>query len=330
MARPAKLIRLLAMGLAISVALPSCGNGGRADTEGAATARPGDVDGVVGDLGAKIDEYLTELTPDRFAGSVLVAKEGEILLNKGYGMAIRSDGIPNSSESVIVIGSITKQFTAAGILKLEMQGKVSTDDKLPMYFVQVPEEKQDITLHQLLTHTAGLIDYTGDWDAEGDFEIALRDETIQEALNAPLISTPGTEFHYSNSSYSALAAIIEKVSGLSYEEYLSANIFKPAGMDTTGYRLPDWDSHVVAHYYADDEDLGGFLERPYPQWNLLGNGGILTTTGDLYRYHVALERDEILSAAAKEKFYRLRMEYRTDRQRPSHPAQRRRVIRFER
>ena len=300
----ARFAQLIILCLAASVAMAACRNAGEIDTEKAATGGLSESDVLVGDLGANIHEYLTGLAPDRFAGSVLVARQGHVLLNKGYGMAIRSANIPNSSESVIVIGSITKQFTAAGILKLEMQGALDTNDTLPMYFEQVPDEKQGITLHQLLTHTAGLINYTGDWDAEGDFEIAPRDETLQEALDAPLLSAPGTEFHYSNSSYSVLAAIIEKVSGQSYEEYLSENIFKPASMHTTGYRMPDWESHIVAHYYAAGEDLGGFLERPYPQWNVLGNGGILTTTGDLYRYHLALEGEEILSAAAKEKFYR--------------------------
>ena len=302
MTKPPGLLRSIILWLAICIVAPSCQN--------AADATADDRDfptvpenTVRGDLGAEIDAYILELTPDRFAGSVFVANEGEVVLNKGYGMAIRSENIPNSSESVIVIGSITKQFTAAGILKLEMQGKLSTEDSLQEYFADLPEEKQHITLHQLLTHTAGLIDYTGDDWTNGDFEVAPRDETIQEALDAPLISTPGEEFNYSNSSYSVLAAIIEIVSGQSYEEYLSENIFKPAGMNVTGYRLPPWDEHLVSHYYAGDEDLGGLLERPYPYWNLLGNGGILTTTGDLYRYHLALEGEEILSAEAKRKFY---------------------------
>ena len=302
MTKPPGLLRSIILWLAICIVAPSCQN--------AADATADDRDfptvpenTVRGDLGAEIDAYILELTPDRFAGSVFVANEGEVVLNKGYGMAIRSENIPNSSESVIVIGSITKQFTAAGILKLEMQGKLSTEDSLQEYFADLPEEKQHITLHQLLTHTAGLIDYTGDDWTNGDFEVAPRDETIQEALDAPLISTPGEEFNYSNSSYSVLAAIIEIVSGQSYEEYLSENIFKPAGMNVTGYRLPPWDEHLVSHYYAGDEDLGGMRERPYPYWNLLGNGGILTTTGDLYRYHLALEGEEILSAEAKRKFY---------------------------
>ena len=105
--------------------------------------------------------------------------------------------------------------------------------------------------------------------------------------------------HYSNAGYSVLTAVIEKTSGRSYEEYLSDNVFKPAGMSATGYRLPDWDRHIVARYYVNGEDRGTFIERPYPYWNLLGNGGLLTTTGDLYRYHQALEGEAILSAAAK-------------------------------
>ncbi len=165
------------------------------------------------------------------------------------------------------------------------------------------QKKKEITLHHLLTHTSGLMDYTGDWAGEGDFEVALRDETIQEALDAPLLSPIGKEYHYSNSSYSVLAAIIELVSGKPYEEYLREHIFKPVGMMATGYILPDWDKYVVAHYYSGEKDHGTFLDKPFPYWNLLGNGGILTTTGDMYRWHLALEGEDVLSAAAKEKFY---------------------------
>ncbi len=296
--RSASTVLLVAMILA-----PSGCSSGAAPTAVDAAGKPSRTNVVRGELGARLDAYVATLAPNRFAGTVLVARQGKILLNKGYGMAIRSDDIANAAESVIGIGSITKQFTAAGILKLEMQGKLSTEDMLPKYFDRVPEAKRGITLHQLLTHTAGLIDYTGDWDVEADFEVALRDETIQEALDAPLLSAPGEEFHYSNAGYSVLTAVIEKTSGRSYEEYLSDNVFKPAGMSATGYRLPDWDRHIVARYYVNGEDRGTFIERPYPYWNLLGNGGLLTTTGDLYRYHQALEGEAILSAAAKAKFY---------------------------
>jgi hypothetical protein len=148
-----------------------------------------------------------------------------------------------------------------------------------------------------------LIGYTGGDSYDADFEPAERDTTIRKAFNAPLLFSPGTEYRYSNTGFSVLAAIIEKVSGQTYEQYLSENLFKPAGMNSTGYRLPDWSKHVVAHYYSNDKDWGTFLERPYPYWNLLGNGGILSTTGDMYRWHVALEGEKILSEEAKKKLY---------------------------
>ena len=182
--RSASTVLLVAMILA-----PSGCSSGAAPTAVDAAGKPSRTNVVRGELGARLDAYVATLAPNRFAGTVLVARQGKILLNKGYGMAIRSDDIANAAESVIGIGSITKQFTAAGILKLEMQGKLSTEDMLPKYFDRVPEAKRGITLYQLLTHTAGLIDYTGDWDVEADFEVALRDETIQEGRHARAVAT---------------------------------------------------------------------------------------------------------------------------------------------
>jgi len=260
-------------------------------------------DGIVkGETGKQIDLYLTRITPFGFSGTALVAKDGEILLNKGYGMAIESEGIPNSADTVLSTGSITKQFTAAAILKLEMQGKLRTEDFITKFFDNVPKDKSDITIHSLLTHTAGMIGYTGN-EVSGDFEKTMRDETIQMALDAPLLFEPGEDMRYSNAGYSVLAAIIEKASGQSYEEYLRENLFKPAGMESTGYILPDWGKKIVAHYYEGETDFGTFLEQPYPSWHLLGNGGILSTTSDMYRWHLALEGDEILSSSAKTKLY---------------------------
>ncbi len=100
-----------------------------------------------------------------------------------------------------------------------------------------------------------------------------------------------------------LAAIIEKVSGRGYEEYLNEHLFEPAGMRFTGYRLPKWENKVVAHWYVGEKDNGIPLEKPYPYWNLLGNGGILSTTEDMYKWHLALKGDKILSAEAKKKIF---------------------------
>jgi CubicO group peptidase (beta-lactamase class C family) len=251
-----------------------------------------------GKLAAHIDQYLTRITPFGFSGALLVAQEGEIVLNKGYGLAIRAEGIPNTSQTILSTGSITKQFTAAGIMKLEMMGKLNTNDRMSKYIQGVPEDKADITLHHLLTHTAGVVDFVGE-----DYEVAPRDETVKKILAAPLHFKPGEQFQYSNAGYSLLAAIIETVSGQTYEEFLHQHLFEPAGMNFTGYRIPPWDQKIVAHWYVGDKDNGAPLEKPYPYWNLLGNGGILSTTGDMYKWHLALMGNTVLSTEAKKKLY---------------------------
>jgi len=253
---------------------------------------------VEGDLAKKLDTYLARITPFGFSGALLVAKDGTVILDKGYGMAIRSQNVPNTSDTVFSTGSITKQFTAAGIMKLEMMGKLKTEDPIDKYFENVPEDKKAITLHNLLTHTAGVIDTTGP-----DFVVAPRDETMKKILDAPLQFKPGEEFSYSNAGYSMLAAVIEKVSGQNYEEFMNENIFAPAGMKFTGYRIPEWDKKVVAHWYRGEKDNGTPLEKHYPYWHYLGNGGILSTTEDMYRWHLALLEDKVLSAEVKKKMF---------------------------
>ena len=253
---------------------------------------------VRGELAQKIDLYLKRITPFGFSGALLVAKDGHVILNKGYGWAIRSSHIPNTSETVFSTGSLTKQFTAAGIMKLKMMGKLKTEDSLTKFFKDIPPDKGQITLHHLLTHTAGVINYTG-----LDYEKARREETVKKILEAPLLFKPGQRFHYSNAGYSLLAAVIEKVSGQSYEQFLHQNLFQPASMKFTGYIIPDWSKKVVAHWYVGDKDNGTPLEKAYPYWNLLGNGGILTTTADMYRWHLALLGHKVLSEQAKKKIF---------------------------
>jgi CubicO group peptidase (beta-lactamase class C family) len=267
--------------------------------DGVTTNKVGTAEEIVeGDLTKKLDMYLTRITPFGFSGALLVAKEGRIILNKGYGMAIRSENVPNTSETVFSTGSITKQFTAAGIMKLEMMGKLKTEDFITKYFDDVPEDKKAITLHHLLTHTSGIVDALGQ-----DYVMAQRDETMRKTLDTPIRFKPGEQFGYSNAGYSMLAAVIEKVSGKSYEEFMNKNIFVPSGMKFTGYRIPEWDKKVVAHWYVGERDNGTPLEKNYPQWHLLGNGGILSTTEDMYKWHQALLEDKVLSAEVKKKMF---------------------------
>jgi len=220
---------------------------------------------------------------------------------------------PVEPETAFDLGSITKQFTAAGILRLEMDGKLGTTDRLGSYLPsiakhvgleptpgQVREDVAKITLHQLLTHTSGLdnlyVDQSPAWK-----------EYLAKLLAQPLLAPPGQEFHYSNSGYDLLAMIVEVVSGVPYERYLREKLFLPAGMSSTGFDLPPWRRDRIARYQDWTTREWVFpvempLDRP-TRLRLSGSGGMLSTVDDLYRWHQALLGDRILSAAAREKLY---------------------------
>lgn len=252
-------------------------------------------------LGEKLDAHMSRLEAYGFSGSLLVAKGGEVILDKGYGFADAERKVPFTADTAFDIGSITKQFTAAAIVKLEMQGKLGVNDPISKWFEGVPEDKKGITLHHLLTHSAGLQDVFG-----GDYEEMPRDRLVKAALESKLLWAPGTRYQYSNSGYSLLAAIVELASGKPYEAYLRENLWQPAGMTRTGYRLQE--KGPLAHGVdGDGEDWGSPVDKAWapdgPWWNLRGNGGVLSTTGDLYKWHRALEGDAILSKEAKGKMF---------------------------
>jgi CubicO group peptidase (beta-lactamase class C family) len=257
---------------------------------------------VDGELGKKLDQFLGALADWGLSGAVLVAKNDHVVLAKGYGLADREKKIPFTPATVVSVGSITKQFTAAAILKLKMQGKLQVTDPIGKYLPGVPADKAAITLHHLLTHSSGL-----ESDFGGDFEKVNRDEIIKRALASKLRTTPGQRYHYANAGYSLLAAIVETVSGQNYEAYLHENLFVPAGMNQTGYQLAKWRQEDIAQGYQHTERYGTILERPWaadgPYWNLRGNGGIHSTLGDMYRWHLALEGDKILSSAERDKLF---------------------------
>lgn len=258
-----------------------------------------DKDLVQGELGQKLDEHMTTLAKDGFSGVLLVAKGGAVVIAKGYGLGNREKQIPFTSTTVFDIGSITKQFTGAAITKLEMQAKLSANDKLSKYF-DVPPDKAEITLFQLLTHSAGL---QGDFG--GDYEPAAREALVRQVLESKLLFAPGTRHRYANSGFSILAAIVEKVSGQTYEAFLREQLWLPAGMEHTGYRLPQWPAETIAHGYRGATDWGTPLDKLWaeddPYWNLRGNGGVLSTVWDMYRWDRALRGDTILSADAKDR-----------------------------
>jgi len=252
--------------------------------------------------GAKIDDFMSRLERLGFSGALIVAKDGDVIVHKAYGYRDPGAKTPYTLDTLAPVGSITKQFTAAAILALEEEGKLSTSDPIAKYFPGVPADKQSMTLHHLLTHSAGFPGAIGD-----DYEAISRDDFVKLAMSTKLLFTPGSAYEYSNVGYSLLGAIVELVTGGSYERYLHDRLFTRAGMEHTGYVIPKWDRSKLAHGIRNGEDDGTFLDRPWaadgPYWHLRANGGILSTPADMYRWHLALLGDKVLSAASRKKLF---------------------------
>ncbi len=249
-------------------------------------------------LAARADAFLQRCAEAGFHGSVLVARGGRPLLDRGYGLADRGAGRPNAPGTVHAIGSITKQFTAAAILKLQELGKLSLQDPLSRHLPGVPADKQDITLHHLLTHSAGFPGAIGD-----DRDPVGRDDFVALALATPLESAPGTAYEYSNVGYSLLGAVVEHASGQGYEAFLRERLLVPAGLAHTGYLAADWSKAPLAvGYDRDGERWGTMLDQPHaadgPGWHLRCNGGLLSTTHDMLAWVQALQRHVVLSEAS--------------------------------
>jgi len=254
------------------------------------------------DIKDKIDHYMERVKATGFSGAVLVSMDNKVILSRGYGLADHAKKLTINENTVFTIGSITKQFTAAAILKLQMMGKLDVQDKMTKYLGEMPEEQGKITLHHLLTHTAGFPGAIG-----SDFDPVERDQFIEKVKKTKLIYSPGERYEYSNVGYSLLGIIIELVSGKSYEIFLSENLFKPAGMNNTGYLLPAWEKDQMAHGYRGNNDWGTLRDHPWasdgPGWHLRANGGILSTLPDMYQWHMALKGEKILNKNAKKLYY---------------------------
>jgi len=223
-----------------------------------------------------------------------------VLLDKGYGWANRASRIPFTRETVVQIGSNTKDFTAVAILQLQAAGKLSMGDSLGKYFPSAPADKKGITIRQLMNHRAGFPLGIG-----GDFEAFNRSILVDSAMHTPLLFAPGSRESYSNTGFSLLAAIIEQVTGKTYDVYVRDAITAPLGMRRTGFLLPKFQLKELAHgYQPKGSDAGTMLEKPHaadgPYWNLRGNGGMLSTAGEMHAFYKALfEGDKLLTRAAR-------------------------------
>ncbi len=255
-------------------------------------------------IASRIDNYLNACVEHGYAASVLVAKNGEIIVSKGYGMADRKLKTPVIPSTVFNIGSVTKQFTAAGILKLQESNRLSVTDKIQEYFPEIPDDKRFITVHQLLTHTSGISPGTGGFR----YREAKKEDVLSEILQTPLINEPGNQYAYANANYILLAAIIETVAEQDYESFMKTNFWDPLQMHHTGYRTFTTNTQQMAHGYVFDETVGEWkdwgttpdhLPKNGYHWYSIGKGDIQSTVEDLYKWHVSLEEHTSLSEEMK-------------------------------
>jgi CubicO group peptidase (beta-lactamase class C family) len=229
---------------------------------------------VRGDAAQRVDAFLSRLAGFDYSGSILIEMGGEIVLRKAYGFADRSRGIANRPDAVFDIGSMSKQFTAAAVLVLQQEGKVSVTDAIGKLLPDVPADKKEITVQQLLTHTAGLpSDFPMVNATEPDYEQVARDEAVRRVLAAPLVFRPGSNWAYSNCGYILLAAIVERASGTPFPDYVRETIFRPAGLTHTGF----WcDAELKSRSVALGHDaFGTVLHDPRTRplsWCDLGGG----------------------------------------------------------
>ena len=254
------------------------------------------------DKAQKIDELLKNYYDyGQFNGSVLVAEKGKVIYVKGFGMANMEWAIPNQPDTKFRIGSVTKQFTAALILQLVEAGKIKLDGKITDYLSDYRKDTGDrITVHQLLNHTSGIPSYTSqaNFFAEVSRDPSSVTDFVKKHASGELEFEPGTKFNYNNSGYFLLGAIIEKVTGKSYESVLKTRIFEPLGMTNSGY-----DNHApllqkrAAGY---EKTPAGFVNAAYLDMSLpYAAGSLYSTVEDLYKWDQSLYGDKILSAASK-------------------------------
>jgi len=242
------------------------------------------------------DKYITENFKQLAPGcAVLVAKKGEVLLEKGYGTANLELNVPMSSAMVFRIGSITKQFTAVAILQLMEKGQLSLTDSIQQYIPGFHFKGKKINIEHLLTHTSGIRGYE---EIDSKIPNAIRidfpsSQVIDSLDRLALEFEPDTKYHYSNSNYFLLACIIERVSGKSYPQYIKENIIEPADLTSTLYESQTEIIPNRANGYAYAE--GKYRNADFISMSLVfGAGALLSTVTDLYKWHKALYNGKLI------------------------------------
>jgi CubicO group peptidase (beta-lactamase class C family) len=242
-----------------------------------------------------IDKIFSKWNNATPGGAVLVARNDRVLYHKAFGLADLEHNVPNTTETIFESGSVAKQFTAAAILLLASEGKLSLEDDIRKYIPEFPQYQAPITIQHLINHTSGL----KDWGIVGGItgwprttrvytqDLALQIMCKQKTLNF----VPGNEYSYSNSNYSLLVTIVERVSKQSLADFTRTRFFEPLGMTNTQWR--DNFREVVPNRAIAYSRSGNSYQQNMPFENVHGHGGLLTTTGDLLKWNALLETHQI-------------------------------------
>jgi CubicO group peptidase (beta-lactamase class C family) len=245
----------------------------------------------------KIDDYVkTEMQRQKIPGvSLTVLRNGKIIALKSYGLADVEHQVPVKPETVFQSGSIAKQFTATAVMILVEEGKISLDDKITKYFADAPEAWQNITVRHLLNHTSGIGDYPPEVDLRRDY---TEDEYLTFIKKSPLIYETGAKWDYSNLGYVALGALIRKVTGKFYGDFVRERIFTPFGM-TTARVISEADivPNRAAGYRLENGELKN-QEWVSPSTNTTADGSLYFTILDLAKWDAALHTDKLLKQSS--------------------------------
>jgi len=248
------------------------------------------------DVQEKVDDYIDAYVQmSRFSGSILIAKRGQVLVNKGYGYASYGFEVNNNPQTKFRIGSLTKGFTAVAIMQLVENNKLKLNDRL-IKFIPDYSRGNEITIKHLLTNTSGIPNHTEleDFNRERRvFHYGII-ETIQLFKNKPLEFEPEEKFSYSNSNYLLLGYIIEQISNMTYAEYVKQNILDPLQMLNSGYERPEEIIKNMAQGYCiKNNEIVKAKFRDMS--NAHASGALYSTTGDLYKWDRALYTDKLMS-----------------------------------
>ncbi len=230
----------------------------------------------------------------QFMGSALVARDGVILLSKGYGSANLEWDIPNTPTTKFRLGSVTKQFTATSILLLEERGKLSVTDPVKKYIADAPAAWDKVTIYHLLNHTSGIPSFTSFPDyAPTEAQPTTPEKLVARFRDKPLEFQPGEKWNYSNSGYVLLGYLIEKITGESYAKFVRENIFQPLAMNASGY---DSNAEIIRRRAAGyspgptGPQNAGFVHMSIPH----AAGALYSTTEDLLRWEQGLFGGKVL------------------------------------